>query len=351
MKNKVFSSLFMVFLILNITPASSMELGEFNKDTYNLKQYNRDKIENMGYLGKLKLLWKLPKIIKRARALLDEAEAENGVLEKEKVDEKNTARVMNNFFHKKVEHKLTQNITEDTVIAAPPNAIKDANNIRYDTEGGDLNLTIVESTLLFGNGSYDLKEGDIVQLYVENHFVYACFISQDTVNGFFSLRVPERQVNMTIEKFQDSFTGLKLKSSTGSVFLKTNAINKNQKQSYTNKINSGEKLISRALILEIVATVISGAGLIGSLLGFFYKFLKNPGSYAKLLGLLKNVLREIVKEAVKKILFVVSLILTILEFIGAIIYLIAVILRSVGEKKKENAEQDKDYLNNIIEHI
>jgi hypothetical protein len=97
------------------------------------------------------------------------------------------------------------------------------------------------------------SRGDIVQLYVENHFVYACFISQDTVNGCISLRVPERQVNMTVEKFQDSFTGLKMKSNTSSAFSNMKEINNNQNQAYTNKIESGGKLISWALALEIIS--------------------------------------------------------------------------------------------------
>jgi hypothetical protein len=53
-----------------------------------LGQHNKDKIENMGYFEKLKLLWKLPKILKKSGVLLDKAKAENEVLEKQKVDER-----------------------------------------------------------------------------------------------------------------------------------------------------------------------------------------------------------------------------------------------------------------------
>ena len=88
MKNRALLTLFAVVLILNITPSSSVGLGEFNKDLGDLGQHNKDKIENMGYFEKLKLLWKLPKILKKSGVLLDKAKAENEVLEKQKVDER-----------------------------------------------------------------------------------------------------------------------------------------------------------------------------------------------------------------------------------------------------------------------
>jgi hypothetical protein len=241
----------------------------------------------------------------------------------------------------------------ETLITAPPTAIKNANTVLNVTGGDNLKGKLVEynSTVLFGDGFYDLKEGDIVQLYVENQFLYANFLSQNISQGNIVLRTGNRVVNMTVEKFQDSFTGLKMNASSGDIYQYGADLEKNQNQLYQNQINKGKKFIKDSEILDVFAGVLGFSPFVLEIITLIYKFIKSPGSFAHLLGILTKKITGQVKNMWKNALRVFLIIVVILEIISAILLMVAVILRTIGEKISEKAQEDKDYLGRVYDHF
>jgi hypothetical protein len=288
---------FIVFLVVSLTPAFAIQMEEVEKDA---KDYEIESKEKKGFFGKIKLMvkgFKLVNKVKKAEKESDEEnkdkESSNEVMYQEMVEQDRTSNMQKqqllNFKNNKTD---TDNVSG--IVQSNTNTANHTNNITNNQSNNGINPMIIPracyedvqkmATKLQAEGieiSTDVQSevnselnGKIVQIIDENGELRYAYIESITSNSnsTVTLQIDEnKKIVMELDDFKKAYTGITLNFGTqnpGNIITKIiqtqkNILEKQKKDTEERKTNAeddhslGNILLGVGIGLIVVAIILA----------------------------------------------------------------------------------------------
>jgi hypothetical protein len=272
LKIKWTSILFIIFLVVSLTPAFAVQMEQVANDA---KNYDIESKQKKGFFAKIKFMVKGFKLINKAKSAEKDSNKDNKMSDGElyesmwnhnQVSKKTTRDLLQYRNSEKTVNKHqnawnntnnTENIT-NTTNPIPEACFTDADNIIKQL--ATKNITLAKTTQTEIN---DQLAGNIVQIIDEKGHIRYLYVKSLTETTVTLITTDNKEITLTTDEFRKEYTGIilqiKNQESPESIITLINQIQKDQIA--TDTINA-EKSKVKAKNNMIIGGIVAGVGLV-----------------------------------------------------------------------------------------